>query len=493
MNYRSIAFILGCILIMEGIFLTLPILIALIFGESQIFSFIISLIICLALGSVLALCKPKKLIFNVKEGFTTVALGWIVLSLFGSFPFYFSKEIPDFTNAFFETVSGFSTTGASILSDVESFSNSCQFWRCFTHWIGGMGVLVFLLAIIPMVSKGQSHGGHMHLMRAESPGPSVGKLVPKVRTTALILYMIYFILTLLEFIALVICRMPPFEALLTAIANAGTGGLGIKNNSIAGYSPAIQWVVTVFMIAFGVNFNVFFFILTRKFKSILKMSEVKCYFIMLIVAVTFITWNAYDYMLSFENNVRNASFQVASMISTTGFSTVDFNQWPSASKGIMMALMFTGACAGSTSGGIKISRFIIMFKNIKAQLLYFLHPGTVYKSKMDGKTLDENVSRAVNIFFTTYGVVFAVSVFILSFDNYDFETNFSAVLASLCNIGPGFSKVGPAENFAFFSPLSKYVLMFDMIAGRLELYPLLLLFYYRMWRRNIVRNKKVSS
>ena len=490
MNYRSILFILGCILTIEGIFLLLPIIVALVYGEEQIFAFLLAMIICLVFGIGMILFKPKKLVFNVKEGFSTVALGWILLSFFGSFPIYFSKDIPDFTNAFFEMVSGFSTTGASILTDVEVLSNCGMFWRCFTHWIGGMGVLVFLLAVVPLVAKGQSQGGHMHLMRAESPGPSVGKLVPKVQTTAIILYIIYFILTLLEFISLMICGMPVFEALLTAIANAGTGGLGIKNDSIAGFSPAVQWTITVFMIAFGTNFTVFFFLLTKKFKAILKMSEVKCYFIMLIAAISFITFNAYDYTLTFENNLRNASFQVASLISTTGYSTVDFNQWPSASKGVLMILMFTGACAGSTSGGIKISRFIIMARNIKNQLLSFLHPGTVSKLKIDDKTVDDNISKSVNIFFTTYAVVFAVSVFILSFDNYDFETNFSAVLASLCNIGPGFSKVGPASNYAFFSPLSKYVLMFDMIAGRLELYPILLLFYYRMWHENVVRGKR---
>ena len=493
MNYRSIFFILGCILTIEGVFLILPMVTALIYGEEQVFAFLVSIFICLAVGCILILLKPKKLVFNVKEGFATVALGWILLSLFGCFPFFLSGDIPDFTNAFFETVSGFSTTGASILSDVEAVSRSCLFWRSFTHWIGGMGVLVFLLAVIPLVAKGQSQGGHMHLMRAESPGPVVGKLVPKVRSTAVILYIIYLVLTLLEFILLIICRMPVYEALLTAMGNAGTGGLGIKNDSMASYSPAIQWITTLFMFTFGINFSVFFLILVGKFKDIFKIGEVRCYFIMFFTAVAIITINSYDKLLSFEQNIRQVCFQVASMISTTGFSTVDFDKWPSASKGILIILMFSGACAGSTSGGIKVSRFIIMFKSAKNQLISFLHPGTVRKIKVDNKTVDDNVLRSVNVFFIVYAITLAASVFVISFDNYDFETNFTAVLASLSNIGPGLSKVGPSQNYAFLSPLSKYVLMFDMIAGRLELYPILLLFYYKMWRERIIPKRADSS
>lgn len=493
MNYRSISFILGCILTIEGIFLLLPLLVSAIYHEYQAYSFILTILICVAVGAVLIFLRPKKLVFNAKEGFATVSLGWILLSLFGSLPFVFSEDIPHFTDAFFETVSGFTTTGASILSNVETMSQGCLFWRSFTHWIGGMGVLVFLLAIIPMVSHGESHGGHMHLMRAESPGPIVGKLVPKVKYTALILYVIYLILTLLEFIILMIFRMPVFDAVLTAFATAGTGGFGIKADSIAGYSPAIQWTVTIFMAIFGINFNAFFFIITRKFKSFFKMSEVRCYLSIIVAAITIIMFNAYDKTISFFDNLRIVSFQVSSIITTTGFATTDFNLWPSASKAILIGLMFVGACAGSTGGGIKVSRFIILFKSIKNQMLLFLHPGTVRKVKVDNKIVDHDVMRSVNVFFITYTVIFASSVFLISFDNYDFETNFTAVLACICNIGPGLSKVGPTENFGLYSNFSKYVLIFDMIAGRLELYPVLLLFYHRLWKGSISHKKSEKT
>jgi trk system potassium uptake protein TrkH len=352
-----------------------------------------------------------------------------------------------------------------------------------------MGVLVFLLAVIPMASQGESQGGHMHIMRAESPGPSVSKLVPKVKYTALILYLIYLVLTVIEFIILMIFKMPVFDALLTSFGTAGTGGFGIKNDSIASYSPAIQWTVAIFMIVFGINFNAFFFIITKKFKSFFKMSEVRCYFGVIAVAITIIMLNNYDKAIGFFDNLRIVSFQVASLISSTGFSTANFNLWPATSKTVLIGLMFVGACAGSTGGGMKVSRFVILFKSIKNQLLLFLHPGTVRKVKVDNKIVDHDVIRSVNVFFMTYAVVFACSMFIISFDNHDFETNFTAVLTCLSNMGPGLSKVGPVENFEFFSPLSKYVLSFDMIAGRLELYPVLLLFYHRLWKGSISHKK----
>lgn len=489
MNYRSISFILGCILTIEGIFLLLPLLVSAIYHEYQAYSFLLTILICLAVGAVLIFLRPKKLVFNAKEGFVTVSLGWILMSLFGCLPFIFSGDIPHFADAFFETVSGFTTTGSSILSNVEAMSHGCLFWRSFTHWIGGMGVLVFLLAIIPMVSRGESHGGHMHIMKAESPGPSVGKLVPKVKYTALILYLIYLVLTVVLFVILVIFKMPVFDAILTSFATAGTGGFGIKNDSIASYSPAIQWTVTIFMAIFGINFNAFFFIITRKFKSFFKMSEVRCYLGIIAVAITIIMLNAYDRTITFFDNLRIVAFQVSSVITTTGFATTDFNLWPSASKAVIIGLMFVGACAGSTGGGIKVSRFIILFKSIKNQMLLFLHPGTVRKVKVDNKIVDHDIMRSVNVFFMTYIVVFATSVFLISFDNYDFETNFTAVLSCICNIGPGLSKVGPVENFGIYSNFSKIVLIFDMIAGRLELYPVLLLFYHRLWKGSIAHKK----
>lgn len=488
MNYRSISFILGCILTIEGVFLLMPLVVAILYGESQVYSFLLSVLICLAIGTVLIFLRPKKLVFNVREGFATVALSWILMSLFGCLPFVFSGDIPNFTNALFETVSGFTTTGASILSDVEAMSYSCRFWRSFTHWIGGMGALVFVLAVIPIVSRGESQGGHMHLMRAESPGPVVSKLVPKVKSTALILYLIYFILTLIEFIILIIFKMPVFDAITTSFGTAGTGGFGIKNTSIADYSPAIQWVVTIFMILFGVNFNAFFFLIMKKFKAFFRMAEVRCYLGIIVTAIVIIMLNTYNTALTFEENLRYVAFQVSSLITTTGYSTTDFNLWPSASKAVLIMIMFVGACAGSTGGGIKVSRFIILFKSIKNQMLMFLHPGTVRKIKIDDKVVEHSVIRSINVFFITYIMLFAASVFVISFDNHSFETNFTAVLASISNIGPGLADVGPTENFGFFSPLSKYVLMFDMLAGRLELYPIILLFYYRTWKGGIIKN-----
>ena len=487
MNYRSISFILGWLLIIEGIFLTLPLITALVYREEQVYSFLLSILICLAVGIVLIFLRPKKLVFNVREGFATVALSWIIMSLFGCLPFIFGGDIPNFTDALFETVSGFTTTGASILSNVEAMSYSCIFWRSFTHWIGGMGALVFLLAVIPIVSRGESQGGHMNLMKAESPGPVVSKLVPKVKSTALILYIIYFVLTVIEFIILLICRMPVFDAITITFGTAGTGGFGIKNTSIADYSPAIQWVVTIFMALFGVNFNAFFFLIMRKFKAFFTMAEVKCYFGIIATAIIIIMLNAYNTALTFEENLRHVAFQVSSLITTTGYSTTDFNLWPSASKVVLIMIMFVGACAGSTGGGIKVSRFIILFKSIKNQMLIFLHPGTVRKIKMDDKVVEHSVIRSVNVFFITYVVLFAASVFVVSFDNHNFETNFTAVLAATSNIGPGLADVGPVENFGFFSPLSKYVLMFDMLAGRLELYPIILLFYYRTWKGGTIK------
>lgn len=496
MHYRSILFIMGCITFVEGVFLILPTIVALIYGESQVYSFLLSIIICFIVSILLIFSRPKKLVFNEKESLVTVSLGWILLSLFGSFPFIFSGDIPNFTNAFFETISGFTTTGSSILENVEKMSYSCLFWRSFTHWIGGMGVLVFLLAVIPMVARGDSNGEHMNLMRAESPGPNVNKLVPKVRTTALILYLIYFILTVVEFIFLYIFRMPLFDAVTTAFSTAGTGGFGIKVDSMASYSPAIQWTVTIFMALFGVNFSAFFFIFLGKFKSFFRMTEVKGYFTFIFISIVVIMLNSYNVKMPFEYNLRTASFQVTSIISSTGFSTVDFNLWNSTSKFILILLMFSGACAGSTGGGIKVSRFLIMFKSIKNQMLEVIHPGTVRKIRFDDKVIDENTVKGISVFFVTFMSILAGSIFIISFDNYDFETNFTAVLSSICNIGPGLSKVGPMENFSKFSTLSKYVLMFDMIAGRLELYPLLSLFYYRIWKENIfkrVNSKKVNN
>ena len=423
--------------------------------------------------------KPKNSLYFAKEGFVIVALSWIVMSIFGALPFVISGEIPNFTDALFETISGFTTTGASVLSDVEVLSHCSLIWRSFTHWIGGMGVFVFLLAVLPLAG-----GYNMHLMRAESPGPSVGKLVPKVRDTAKILYVIYFVMTVVEIVILLIAKMPLFDAVATAFGTAGTGGFGIKNNSMQGYSVAIQIIVTLFMILFGVNFNAYYMFLRKGSKNIFKIEEVRWYFIIILASVVIIGINIRDLFGSSFAAFQQSAFQVASIITTTGYSTVDFDLWPELSKGILLVIMFIGACAGSTGGGIKVSRILILLKTIKQEMSYFIHPRSVKVIKMDNKAIGKETIRGVSIFLTTYVIIFGISVLILAFDNLDMITNFTAVAATFNNIGPGFELVGPTRNFGIFSPLAKYVLMFDMLAGRLELYPILVLFTPSVWRKN---------
>ena len=406
-----------------------------------------------------------------------------ILSIFGSLPFIITGEIPSVTDALFETISGFTTTGASILSDVEALSYCSIFWRSFTHWIGGMGVLVFLLAIIPL-----SGGSHINLMRAESPGPSVGKLVPKVRHTARLLYLIYFGMTILEVLLLLIGRMPVFDALTTSFGTAGTGGFGIKNDSIAGYSSYIQWIVTIFMILFGVNFNAYYLILLRRFKKAFKIEEIRYYFLIIAASVTIIFFDICNTAVNAFTALRDASFQVASIITTTGFSTVDFNAWSQASKTVLVLLMFIGACAGSTGGGIKVTRFVVLFKTVIKELNSYIHPKSIKKIKIDGKPVEHEIVRSINVYFITFMIIFTLSVFAISFEGKDLVTNFTAVTATINNIGPGLELVGPTQNFSIFTPFSKFILMFDMLAGRLELFPLLILFHPAAWR-DLVRKK----
>jgi trk system potassium uptake protein TrkH len=399
------------------------------------------------------------------------------MSIFGCVPFYLTKEIPSFTDALFETISGFTTTGASILSNVEALSHCSLLWRSFTHWIGGMGVLVFLLAILPLTG-----GSNMNLMRAESPGPSVGKLVPKMRYSARILYLIYFGMTLIEIILLILGKMPVFDAITTGFGTAGTGGFGIKNDSMAGYSVYIQWVVTVFMILFGVNFNAYYLLLFGKVKKALKFEEVRHYFFIILIAIVVIFINIFRLYGSAWEALTKASFQVASIISSTGYSTADFDLWPETSKTILIMLMFIGACAGSTGGGIKVSRFMILYKSVRRELYTYIHPKSVKRITIDQKAIEPEIVRSINAYFVTFLTIFAASVFVLSFDSTDLVTDFTGVLAAINNIGPGLGAVGPSQNFGLFSPVSKYVLMFDMLAGRLELFPLLLLFYPTIWK-----------
>lgn len=477
MNKSIILHIIGWILVIEAVFMILPAIVALIYGEKSGFAFLITIGICLLFGLPMMLCKLKNHVFFSKEGFVSVALGWIALSLMGALPFFISGEIPSYVDALFEIISGFTTTGSSILSNVEALSNCMLFWRSFTHWIGGMGILVFILAILPMAG-----GESMHIMRAESPGPSVGKLVPRMRTTAILLYSIYFGMTILQIVLLLIGKMPLFDALTITFGTAGTGGFAIKNASLAPYSPYLQGVVTVFMFLFGVNFNIYYLLIFKKIKSALKSEELRWYFIIVMTAILLISLNVGG-IRGFIGAIHHSAFQVSSIITTTGYATLDFNLWPTFSKFILVVLMFIGACAGSTGGGLKVSRIVILFKTIGKELSYLIHKRSIKVLKLDGKKIEHETLRSINVFFATYLMIFVASVLIVSLDNFDFTSSFTAVAATLNNVGPGLEVVGPIENYGSFSVLSKFVMMFDMLAGRLEVFPLLLLFSPGTWKK----------
>lgn len=488
MNRSIISFILGWVLKLEGIFLLIPCLVAVIYQERSGWYFLAVGVASFLLGTLITWKKPQNTVFYMREGCIATALSWIVISLVGCLPFCLSGEIPSFTDALFETISGFTTTGASVLSDVEAMSYCMLFWRSFTHWIGGMGVLVFLLAVIQMTG-----GSNMNLLRAESPGPSVGKLVPKVMHTARILYIIYFVMTLILVLLLVAGRMPLFEALTTAFSTAGTGGFSIKNDSLMSCTPYIQWVVTIFMILFGVNFNAFYLLLLGKWRQIRHMEEIWDYFVIIGGAIAVIMIDVYNWAGSFEQNLRDTAFQVASVITTTGFMTVDFNQWPSTSKCILLFLMFVGACAGSTGGGMKVSRFVLSIKTILRELNSYVFPKSIRKIKMGGKPVDEESIHGINVYFIAYVTILVVSVFFVSFERKGLVTTFTAVVGTMNNVGPGLEMVGPTKNFGVLSVFSKYVLMFDMLAGRLELFPLLILVYPPSWRGLLKRRKRCKS
>ena len=491
MNVRSIFYILGWILILEAVFMLLPVATAVLYGESQGMAFVMTMAICGVVGGLLISCKPKHPRFYAREGFVITALCWIVMSAMGCIPFMLTGEIPRFVDAFFETVSGFTTTGASILTDVEALSRCSLMWRSFTHWIGGMGVLVFLLAVLPMVG-----GTNMQLMKAESPGPTVGKLVPKVRYTAQILYRLYVLLTVLQIVLLMVGGMDLFEALCISFGTAGTGGFGVRNSSIAEYSPYLQWVITVFMIAFGVNFNVYYLILLRKFKKALRCEEMRWYLAIILVAALMICVNIYDTALSVEQNVRVALFQVASVITTTGFSTVNFDLWPELSRAILVLLMFIGACAGSTGGGLKVSRIVMAGKSVHACLGSFLHPRSIRRIRFEGKDVDDGTLRVIFAYFCGMAGIFVTSVLIVSLENFDLISTFTAVATTINNVGPALGVAGPASNFSGFSDLSKWVMAFDMLAGRLEVFPMLMLFYPPLWKETIAdarRRKRLGG
>lgn len=478
MNLPIVFHILGWVLNIEAALMTFPFITGLIYGEKSAFSFLLTMAICLIIGIPLAIYKPKDRIFYMREGFVTVALCWIVLSIMGALPFIFSGSIPNPVDALFEAVSGFTTTGASILRDVEALPKCVVFWRSFTHWIGGMGVLVFLLSIKPMAG-----GSHMSLMKAESTGPMVSRITPTVQSTAKLLYTIYITMTVIEFIFLIAGGMPLFDALTTAFGTAGTGGFGIKNDSMASYSVYIQNVVTVFMILFGVNFNAYYLILIKKFRQSVCIEEVRWYFGVIALSITAIAINTRQIFGSLGKAFQQAAFQVGSIITTTGYSTTDFNLWPQASRTILVMLMFVGACAGSTGGGIKISRFVILLKTVRKELEQFMHPRSVKKIKMDGKPLEHETVRNTNVFMITYFVIFSFSLLLISFDEFDLVTNFTAIAATFNNIGPGLGLVGYTANFSLFSAPAKLVLILDMLAGRLEIFPLLLLFTRDTWKR----------
>ena len=478
MNYSIVLYILGCVLKFESAFLVLPALVGLIYREHASVSYLAVAVLCLILGVLLTHKKPRSTNLYTREGFVAVALSWIIMSIFGAIPFVLTGDIPFYVDALFETISGFTTTGSSILTDVESISKASLFWRSFSHWIGGMGVFVFIMAILPMMG-----GSTMNLMKAESPGPSVSKLVPHVKDTAKILYGIYIAITICEATILRALGMPLFDSLTTTFGTVGTGGFGIRNDSIAGYSPAIQITITVFMILSGINYTAYFYILTVKIKELFKIEEVRWYLAIIFGSVAVITWNVRSLYPTFSETLRHAFFQVGSIITTTGYATTDFDLWPALSKTLLVTLMFIGACAGSTSGGIKVSRILILLKTIRKELSLIIHPRQVKKIRMDGHPVDHETLRSANVFLVVYFVLLLTSMLLISVDEFDFSTNFTSVVTVLNNIGPGLNLVGPTQNFSIFSPFSKFVLMFDMLAGRLELFPMMILLMPSTWKR----------
>ena len=480
MNYKMMGRFLAQILAIEGVFMLPALSISLCCGDGMaVKGFLITLAILFGIVAVLSLlCRGAPSAFHAREGLVCVGISWIALSLVGCLPFYISREIPAFVDCFFEMVSGFTTTGASIVPSVEDLSKGILYWRSFSHWLGGMGVLVFLLAFTG--EKGQ--GFTMHLLRAESPGPNVGKLVPKMRKTAAILYLIYIALTVLDIAFLLAGGMSVFEAVCTAFGTAGTGGFGVKNDSLAGYSPYLQNVTTVFMILFGVNFSCYYLLLIRQWKSVFRDEELRMYFGIILGSTVLITLNIRGLYGSLGETIRHAAFQVGSIITTTGFATTDFDLWPSFSKTILLCLMVVGACAGSTGGGIKAARVLLLFKSLKRNIQQMLHPRKVQMIRNNGAVVDERTITGTNAYLAAYVIILFVSFMVISLDGFSTGTNFSAVLACFNNIGPGLEAVGPVCNYSAFSAMSKLVLILDMLLGRLEIFPILVLFSYETWK-----------
>ena len=478
-----IGYVIGRILVTEAALLALPAVTALTYGES-LRPFLLTALLLVAVGLVMGRKKPARTALYARDGFAVVALAWLLMSAFGALPFVLSGDIPFYVDAFFETVSGFTTTGASILTEIEPLHRGILFWRSFTRWVGGMGVLVFVMAILPMTD---GHG--MHLMRAEVPGPSVGKLVSRMSDTAKILYGIYLVLTVIEIILLMVGGMPLFDSCIHAFGSAGTGGFSNRNLSVGAYDNAyFDVVIGVFMLLFGVNFNLYYFLLIKRFKDVFHSEELRAYLGIVAAAVIAIAVDILHIYGSVGKSLRYAFFQVSSIITTTGFATADFNTWPTFSKGILVVLMFIGACAGSTGGGVKVARVVILVKSSLADMRKMLHPNAIATVRFEGKPLTERSVRGVHVFISVYVLVFAVSFLLLTLEGFDLVTTFTALAACINNIGPGLEVVGPMGNYAQFSPWAKLLLSFNMLVGRLEIFPMLLLCAPSIWKRRIVRH-----
>lgn len=482
MNYRMVSYIIGQIVRVEGVLMLPPLVVSLIYGEDAFAAFLLPAVISVIVGTLLTIRKPSNTDIFAKEGFVTVGLSWIVLSLIGALPFVIDGCIPYFVDAFFETVSGFTTTGASILTEVESLGRGILFWRSFTHFVGGMGVLVFVLAILPQADTRSVK--LMHVMRAEVPGPKVGKLVSKIGRTARIMYGIYIGLTVIEIILLLAGGMPVYDSIVNSFATAGTGGFAIKNASIAAYDSAyIDYVIGIFMFLFGVNFNLYYLILIGHVGEALRSEELRWYLIITGVSTALIAADIYEIFGSVGDSVRYAFFQVTTVMSTTGFATSDYNTWPALSKVILVLLMFCGACVGSTTGGIKVGRIILLVKSGLREIKYMLHPRAVVAVRSEGKPVERDVLRGANSYMIVYIMLFTASLFLVEMvEECDLVTGFTAVSACLNNVGPGLGEVGPAGNFAALTPFTKILLSIDMLAGRLEIFPLLMLFAPTTWR-----------
>ena len=485
MNYKMIGRFISLILSVEAVFMLPALVISIVNGEGNaVFGFLTALALIIPAAALLyMLCRKASGGFYAREGLVCVSISWIVMSLFGCLPFWFSGEINSFIDAFFEIVSGFTTTGASILPEVESLSKGILYWRSFSHWLGGMGVLVFLLAIAPSAEK--SEGFTMHIMRAESPGPNVGKLVPRMKKTAAILYILYVVLTVVNIIFLLFGGMPLFDAVCTAFGTAGTGGFGTRNDSIAGFNPYIQNVCTVFMLLFGINFGCYHLIIMWQFKSVLLDEELRLYAGIFVGSTAMITLNLClnNVYGTVGETVRHSAFQVSSIMTTTGFATTDFDLWPSFSKAILLLLMFTGACAGSTGGGMKCARLLLLIKNLRRNIHRIIHPQRIQAVRVNGRTVSERVLDNTNSYLAAYVLIVVASFLIISLDGFSITTNFSAVLACFNNIGPGLEAVGPVCNYSGYSPLSKIVLIADMLAGRLEIFPMMILLFRSTWTK----------